>query len=233
LVDASAGRDVRLRGGNVTLTGIGQAGRLFLVRGIDLTLAGVNSDGTEPDDDGLTGVVIEGENDIFIASGTSGSTFSASGNRLTGGSLDAGTSLTLSSGELAGFTSLKAGTSVSLAASGLVDVDGLTAGTDALVSSLSGDVRLGSAAAGRDLNVQAAGMAALGTIEAGDDVRVRGGTVTITEARATGRGPDTGEIGSGDGSNIDVAGNPGCGRGARRNARCDHPRLLPGRCPAE
>jgi hypothetical protein len=51
LVNASAGRDVRLLGGNVRLTGTGEAGRLFLVRGIDLTLGVVDSDGTEPDEE--------------------------------------------------------------------------------------------------------------------------------------------------------------------------------------
>jgi filamentous hemagglutinin len=194
---------VRLRGGNVALSGVGQAGRLFLVRGLDLTLANVNSDGTEPDDDGVTGLVIEGQGAVSITAGTSVGQILVSGNSVTGGSLDAGTSLRLSSVELTDFSTLRAGSVASLTSTGLTAAGTFAAGTDGLIIS-SGDVRLGNAGAGRDLDIQAGGAAALGTILAGDDVRVRASTITVSEARATGLGPDTGEIGSGDGSNIDM-----------------------------
>ncbi len=216
LVDVSGGRDVRLSGGDVALTGIGTAGRLFLVRGLDLTLASVSSSGSEPDDEGLTGLVVEGEGAVSIASGTSASTVTASGTTVDAGSLTAGTSLAVNSVDSTDIDAAQAGLNATLTSLGTIDAGSVSAGNDVRIDSADGPALLGTVSAGRDLTVDAndilltAGTAGrdmllradngltIGSVLAGDDITgiSFGGTVTAGRVETTGLGQDVEETGS-------------------------------------
>jgi filamentous hemagglutinin family protein len=225
LSDVSAGRDVRLSGGNVVV-GTGTAGRLFLVGGIDLTLANVSSNGSEPDEDGLTGLIVEAEGAVDITTGSSASTVSISGSSVGADTLTAGTSLRVNSTGATTIGTAQAGTSATLTGIDSIDVALLSAGTDARIDSADGAALLGTINAGRDLTVDADDIV-LTSGTAGRDILLRadnglnvsfaragddftgisfGGTVNATRIETTGLGEDVSETGYGDGSNLRLAG---------------------------
>ena len=230
LVNASAGSDIALSGNAIALSGSGSAGDSILVEGDSATLGDLTTTNTNVD--GASGISVFVGGAASIRSADSATFIDIAAGSFSGGALTAADFARISTSSESGGSgaidvdSVEAGGSISLLAEGEIFAGALNSETDIVVSS-SGTADLGSAAATRDLSVEADNIAlasgtagrdisldATGDIDvafaqAGDDLNiVAGGAVDAETLSTTGLGEDITETGygpgPGDGSNIIV-----------------------------
>jgi hypothetical protein len=90
LGDVSAGRDIRLQGGDVSVSGSANAARLFLARGFNISLGAVSTTGTEPDEEGQSGIIVDAAGAVDLSQADSATAITVSGSTVTAGAISAG-----------------------------------------------------------------------------------------------------------------------------------------------